>query len=97
MAETKPKRVFLFDMTRQRSHLFFRFLSTHPEVQPLWHPYLGAHLLGPERFTQFDFNGNKLPTDGLEWDVLLNNETYEVATAKLAAAVEDASKQVRFS
>nr|POF00399.1 hypothetical protein CFP56_75680 [Quercus suber] len=62
--EATPQCIFLFDMARCRSHLFFRYLSTHPEVLPLWHPFLPAFLFGPERFTlrtKNSFEGEWIP------------------------------------
>ncbi|KXT16660.1 hypothetical protein AC579_8056 [Pseudocercospora musae] len=39
---------FIFDSTRLRSHLFFRWLSTHPNVYPIYHPYVMAAMFGPD-------------------------------------------------
>jgi hypothetical protein len=41
--------IFIFDSTRLRSHLFFRWVSTSPNVQPIYHPFLMAAMFGPER------------------------------------------------
>jgi len=45
---TSNPRIFIFDATRLRSHLFFRYISTHPALQPIYHPYLTAAMFGPE-------------------------------------------------
>lgn len=42
------KRVFIFDSPRNRSHVFFRLISTHPEIQTHYHPYVNAGCLGPD-------------------------------------------------
>jgi hypothetical protein len=43
-----PLRVFIFDSTRRRSHLFFRYLSTHNAFKPIYHPFICAAMFGPE-------------------------------------------------
>lgn len=47
-----PLRIFIFDSTRLRSHLFFRFLSTHDALAPVYHPFLPGAMFGPERIVQ---------------------------------------------
>jgi hypothetical protein len=42
--------IFVFDSMRTRSHLFFRYLSTSEEVYPIYHPFVLAAYLGPERW-----------------------------------------------
>jgi hypothetical protein len=42
--------IFVFDSMRTRSHLFFRYLSTSGEVYPIYHPFVLAAYLGPDRW-----------------------------------------------
>lgn len=49
----KVNNIVLFDMARTRSHLFYRYLNTHPDIEALWHPYTPAYLFGPERVVDF--------------------------------------------
>lgn len=81
-------------MTRHRSHLFFRYLGTHPEVQDVWHPFLPAFLFGPERMTQHTKN---VSLDGkqVEWVPPSGTETYADVTDKFLHAVKDAEDKVR--
>jgi len=47
---TRPKPIFVFDNPRTRSHLFWRWIGTHPDLRTEYHPYLLAAHLGPENF-----------------------------------------------
>lgn len=80
-------------MTRHRSHLFFRYVGTHPDVQELWHPYLEAAIFGPERVTQYTKN---VSLDGkeTEWAPAAGTETYADSTEKLLHAIKEADDQV---
>lgn len=90
------KHIFVFDLSRNRSHLFFRYLGTHPDIQELWHPILPAFIFGPERLTQYTKN---VTLDGqvTEWAPALGTETFADATRKIWAAVKEAEDQVRTS
>lgn len=68
-AVVKPKHVILYDMTRQRSHLFFRYLSTHPDIESMWHPILGPFSYGPERLKveALDITEDDVPPEGLTY------------------------------
>lgn len=90
---SKNKQIFVFDMTRHRSHLFFRYLGTHPDVRALWHPFLSPFLFGPERMTLRTRNIN-LDGQQAEWIPPTGNDTYENATNKFLHAVEEAKTQV---
>ncbi|KAF2486462.1 hypothetical protein BDY17DRAFT_79558 [Neohortaea acidophila] len=50
-ASTQP--IFVFDSTRLRSHLFFRYVSTHPALAPIYHPFLTSAMFGPERISLY--------------------------------------------
>lgn len=80
-------------MTRHRSHLFFRYIGTHPDIHPIWHPYLQAAVFGPERLTQ---RTNNVDLDGnnIEWTAPSGPETYADATSKFLDAVKAAHDQV---
>lgn len=90
-----PKQVFLFDMTRHRSHLFFRYLSTHPDVQPLWHPFVSAFLFGPQNITHSLKDSRPVSdrTDG-EGSAYGRTNTYVEATQEFLDKVQEAAKQV---
>lgn len=91
---TKAEHIFIFDMARDRSHLFFRFLSTHPDIATLWHPYMGPAIFGPERITQHTKRDNQDKTDG-EWVSPTGTETYAEARQKHIDAVKHAKAKVR--
>ena len=95
MADPPPKCVFLFDMPRHRSHLFFRFLSTHPDIKSHWHPYLPAFLFGPERITSKTKKADRdAQKADIEWDGALSTETYADADEKFLLAYEQAQSEV---
>lgn len=87
-AVAKPKHVILYDMTRQRSHLFFRYLSTHPDVEAMWHPILAPFSYGPERLQieTLDINEGDVPPEG---------STYQDAIDSIYKVKEHANGQVR--
>lgn len=85
----QQNHIWCFDMTRHRSHLFNRYLCTHPTVQAYRHPFLQAALFGPERITQYTKNTTP---DGkqAEWAPASGTETYADATGKFVRAVNEA-------
>lgn len=90
-----PKQVFLFDMTRHRSHLLFRYLNTHPDVRPFWHPFLPAFLFGPQNITHSINDSRPVSdrTDG-EGNAYDRTNTYAEVTQKFLNAVQEAAEQV---
>lgn len=92
---SSPKKVFIFDMTRHRSHLLFRYLSTHPDIQPLWHPFLPAFLFGPENITHYmkDTRPISDQKDNEATDPDRTN-TYAEVAQNFLARVQEAAVQV---
>lgn len=94
MASGAPLRVFIFDGTRLRSHLFFRYFSTHPDVSPIYHPFLTAAMFGPEQLAQHlkhsDMRKHELEVDMVPLQVpdtyASNRAAFEAAVAKAEEA-----------
>lgn len=84
----KPRLIFIYDLPRTRSHLFFKYLGTHPDVQSKWHPYLPAHQFGPENILP------KLSDDVSGWRTIDGCPTYEMATKAFREAYDEAMKDV---
>lgn len=68
-SNSSPSLISIFDSTRLRSHLFFRFISTSPDVEPIYPPFLMAAIFSPERIGQ-DMHHSKLRRKELEEDLL---------------------------
>ncbi|CZT15727.1 uncharacterized protein RCC_01561 [Ramularia collo-cygni] len=94
---TPPSRptpiFFIFDAMRTRSHLFFRYLSTHAKFHPIYHPYLNAAILGEERWAK--------PAECCEerrfeiWEgmkLLLVDDTFESLNEDLRGRVEEGQR-----
>lgn len=79
-------------MSRHRSHLVFRYIGTHPEIQDVWHPFLPATLLGPERLSLRSQNPGR--GDKEEWTPPSGDNTYAEGMVKYAQVVKDAEDQV---
>lgn len=43
-----PQRIVVIDNMRNRSHLFWRWFSTIPDLEPRNHPYVMPSLFGPD-------------------------------------------------
>ena len=95
MKSTSPKHIFIFDMARTRSHLFFRFLSTHPDIENLWHPFLNCALLGPERITKRSKNQEaRNQENDVEYVPYYTDVTYEQAKRNLITSADDVVNEV---
>lgn len=83
--------IFIFDSTRLRSHLFFRYLSTSAHVQPILHPYLSAAMFGPDHIAQY-MQHSEIRRKELEEDLphLMTNDTYQSCREAFTKAVETA-------
>jgi hypothetical protein len=83
--------IFIFDSTRLRSHLFFRFISTSPNVQPIYHPFLMAAMFGPERIEP-QMRHSEARRKELEEDLLplYGDDTYASCKQQFIKAVEHA-------
>ncbi|KAK4507725.1 hypothetical protein PRZ48_001460 [Zasmidium cellare] len=79
-------------MARHRSHLFFRYLSTHPDLEPVYHPFMDAFMFGPERITRLTKNSAARKTD-LETE--LSTATYDRAETDLLRRATGANEKVR--
>jgi hypothetical protein len=86
-----PLRIFIFDSTRLRSHLFFRYLSTSSEVCPVYHPFLMAAMFGPDHLAQY-LQHSEARQKELDEDMqpLYGSDTYEQAATAFKAAVYEA-------
>ncbi|KAF2159132.1 hypothetical protein M409DRAFT_30414 [Zasmidium cellare ATCC 36951] len=90
--DEKKRTVFVFDMARHRSHLFFRYMSTHPDLEPVYHPYMDAFAFGPERITKWTNNSAARKKD-LETEV--STSTYARAEADLLRRAREADEKGR--
>jgi hypothetical protein len=88
--------IFIFDSTRLRSHLFFRWVSTSPNVQPIYHPYLMAAMFGPQRLGK-QMHHSEARRKELEEDLvpLYGDDTYDSCTRQFVRAVDDARTRGR--
>ena len=95
-SSSEPPHIFVFDYMRTRSHLFWRWISTHPSLTISYHPYLMAGFLGRERVTKglrhsekreasLQALGKLTPTD----------ETFDSSTRSLEKEVAQADREVR--
>jgi hypothetical protein len=93
---SNPGRLaFVFDNMRSRSHLFFRWISTSPELVPVYHPFSIAAFLGPERYP-LRCNGTEETKKRNEamFAPFLEEETYEESINKFTRAVANAQTEV---
>lgn len=94
-AKSPVKQVLIFDNPRNRSHLFFRLLATHPEFKTHYHPYMNAASLGPERVLREKVLANeeraKLAKEF--WEPMCSDEfTFAEAQRGVVQAVSDSKK-----
>ena len=85
--------IFVFDSTRLRSHLFFRYLSTHPALEPIYHPFLSAAMFGPDQIANYlehsEIREEELATYR---KTLAVPDTYAENIRKLESAVQSAKE-----
>ncbi|KAK5173462.1 uncharacterized protein LTR77_002143 [Saxophila tyrrhenica] len=90
------KPIFVFDNPRTRSHLFWRWIGTHPDLRTEYHPYLLAAHLGPENFYR-DIRCSPQRREVIEkYGVTDVPDTFNSATQDLQKAVNRASNQRLF-
>lgn len=88
--------IFVLDYMRTRSHLFWRWMSTHPSLYVTYHPYMMSGFLGadsiirstrnsPARQAEHDFLRQSTPSD----------ETHEESNQTLKEDMEKAEQEVR--
>jgi hypothetical protein len=92
--------IFVFDYMRTRSHLFWRWVSTHPALYVTYHRYLMSGFLGGSRIlkhtrnsearqTEHEFLVNSTPTDETHED------SNQVLKEDIAQAEAEVSSSVR--
>ena len=92
---SRPQSIFIFDNMRSRSHLFFRWLSTSPGLAPIYHPFILAMFLGPERFTRFTRNSESRNKENNEALLLIyGDDTHESCSRKLRSDIMKAQQAV---
>lgn len=84
--------IFIFDGTRLRSHLFFRYLSTSPQVSPIYHPFLPAAMFGRQDHIVQHMRPSALRQKELDEDIvpLLGDDTYQSCREAFTHAVTHA-------
>lgn len=94
LAQSGPLRIFVFDSTRLRSHLFFRYLSTHPDLAPVYHSFLMAGMFGPEHLSQH-LQHSSMREKEIREDLqpFRGTETYEENQRDLVSAVSEAERR----
>ena len=89
-----PLRVVVFDNMRNRSHIFSRLWSLHPDLDQIWHPYVTTGFLGPDLvFARLRHSEIRQREAIADWAPMFVPETYGKATRILegkVAAVESA-------
>ena len=94
--EVERLHIFVFDYMRTRSHLFWRWFSTHPALHVHYHPYLVSGFFGGSRILKYTRNSGKRQA---EHDFLVQstptNETHEDSNRKLENELKKAEQEVR--
>lgn len=92
---TSPRHLFVFDNMRTRSHLFWRWISTHPELYTTYHRYLKAGFLGPQNVLP---KLRDTPARTKENEEMLKHvgepDTFGSSNRRLEADIAEAEKQV---
>ena len=84
-------RVFVFDSARLRSHVFFRYLSTHPDLAPISHPFLPAAEFGPQTLVR-QLQHSEIRQREIEQESV-TNDTFDGCRDAFLDAVDQADKQ----
>ncbi|KAM0198950.1 hypothetical protein ACHAPI_003394 [Fusarium lateritium] len=88
--------VFIFDNPRNRSHLFYRLLATHPQLISHYHPYVNAGCLGPDKIHYSIYENNPARTRLVRelWEPVCSDEfTFANSERKLLAAIAIIDKE----
>lgn len=95
MANESHKHIWVFDNPRARSHVFFRWLSTHPLLQACYHPFVLPAHFGPENFYK-DVRVSKQRRKVIDElsPQSQTDDSYDAATSVLEAAITDAKTKV---
>ena len=98
VVEQKLERphIFVFDYMRTRSHLFWRWFSTHPALDVHYHPYLMSGFLGASRILIYTRNSEKRQAEN-DWlaESAGTNESHEDSNRKLENDLKKAEQEVR--
>lgn len=92
---TSNKHVWVFDNPRARSHVFFRWVSTHPELSKCYHPYVLPAHFGPDNFyndVRVSERRRKIIDDLSPQS--RSDDRYDEATSVLESAMNDAEANV---
>lgn len=95
-APTPAKRIFIFDNPRNRSHLFFRYLTTHPALKTHYHPYVTAGCLGPDKLNYdiYTTDPERARLVRELWEPLCQDSfTFASAERDMVAAVDTIEKE----
>lgn len=88
------KQVVVFDMPRTRSHLFSRYITTHPDLEHCAHPFVAAACFGPERLgLRMTFGAEDDPT-AKSMVPVSDDDTYEGAAAAFLGIQSEAIRNV---
>ena len=95
-SENPNPSIFIFDSTRLRSHLFFRYLSTSAQVTPILHPYLSAAMFGPDHISKY-MRHSEMRQKELDVDLapLMGEDTYQSSSEGLSRSVKTAHEAGR--
>ena len=92
---THPLRVCVFDNMRARSHIFARLFSEHPQIQQVYHPFMMASFLGPERMTAHTKHSERREKEVNEdWLPLYVPDTYGTSRKWLEDQVHEIERKV---
>jgi hypothetical protein len=81
--------IFIFDSTRLRSHLFFRYLTTSPQANAILHPFIAAATFGREHKSQHMRHSAQRQKELEEvFAPLLGDDTFQSCSEAFSAAVE---------
>lgn len=88
------KQVVVFDMPRTRSHLFSRYITTHPDLEHYAHPFVAAACFGPERLGLHMTLGAEDDSTAKNVVPVSDDDTYEGAAAAFVKAQHEAIRKV---
>lgn len=81
---------------RTRSHLFWRWISTHAELYTTYHRYINAGFLGPQNILPRLRDTEARTKENEEMiKIFGEKDTFESSNRDLEKDVEEAEKQVR--
>lgn len=88
--------IFVFDYMRTRSHLFWRWMSTHPELHAIYHPYFDSGFFGADRVIKHTRNSQARQADH---DFLRkctpSERTHQDSNGVLVREIQKAEQEVR--